>query len=269
LEPNLTSDLGDPMPAQLAAYYTDLDAGRMEEAVEHFSTDIVFALPPADGDETGPRRLRKGRDQLLGWFEERGSQAYVHRVQLCVADSAGCLLEGVGVDSSTGESFATFVASVQLDDDGLVGRYLSYMTTPAVVPAPSGTGSASADAAAVLARYFEALDAGAFDEAADQFSADVVYSHPPYRHTGIDSDDRLVFRGRDVLRAAFTARGKQRFDHRVVAIGQRGPHCLLEGMVEGLPGGRNGSFVSSLTLDGDGLVQRYVSFYCEPAVPRR
>ena len=72
----------------------------------------------------------------------------------------------------------------------------------------------------MLARYFEALDAGAFDEAAAQFSADVVYSHPPYRHTGIDSDDRLVFHGRDELRAAFTARGKQNFDHRVVVIGQ-------------------------------------------------
>ena len=121
----------------------------------------------------------------------------------------------------------------------------------------------------MLARYFEALDAGSFNEAAAQFSADVVYSHPPYRHTGIDSDDRLVFRGRDELRAAFTARGKQAFDHRIVAIGQRGPHCLLEGVVEGLPGDRNGSFVSSLTLDADGLIQRYVSFYCEPAVPRR
>jgi len=25
--------------------------------------------------------------------------------------------------------------------------------------------------------------------------------------------------------------------------------------------------VSSLTLDADGLIRRYVSFYCEPAVP--
>ena len=149
---------------------------------------------------------------------------------------------------------------------GLVGRYLAYMTTPAVLPAPSGTGSAPADAAEVLARYFEALDAGSFDEAANQFSADVVYSHPPYRHTGIDSDDRVVFRGRDQLRAAFTARGKQRFDHRLVAIGQHGAHCLLEGLVEGLPHGGSGSFVSSLTLDGDGRIRRYVSFYCEPSV---
>ena len=208
----MTSDLGDPMPAQLAAYYSDLDAGRMEETVEHFSADTVFALPPADGVETGPRRVRRGRDELLGWFAERGPRAYVHLIQLCVDDGADCLVEGVGVESTTGEAFATFVASVQLDDNGLVGRYLPYMTVPAVAPAPSGTRAAPADAAAVLARYFEALDAGAFDEAAGQFSADVVYSHPPYRHTGIDTDERLVFRGRDELRAALTARGKQGFD---------------------------------------------------------
>ena len=160
------------------------------------------------------------------------------------------------------------MASVQLDDDGLINRYLSYMTTPAVVPAPSGTGPPPADAAEVLERYFEALDTGAFDEAADQFSADVVYSHPPYRHTGIDSDDRIVFHGREQLRAAFTARGKQSFDHRVVAIGRSGPFCLLEGRVEGLPDGGGGSFISSLTLDGDGRIQRYVSFYCEPSISR-
>ena len=256
------------MPARLAAYYADLDAGRMKEAAEHFSTDSVYALPPADGIETGPRRLRHGRDELLGWFDQRGPRADVHRIQLCVADGAGCLVEGVGVEPSTGQAFATFVASVQLDDDGLVGRYLSYMTAPAVVPAPSGTGPTPADAADVLARYFEALDRGAFDEAADQFSPDVVYSHPPYRHTGIDSNDRVVFRGRDELRAAFNARGRQSFDHRVVTIGQRGPHALLEGVVEGLPGGGSGSFISSLTLDSDGRMQRYVSFYCEPSVAR-
>ena len=40
-EPTLTNDLGDPMPAALAGYYADLDAGRMKEAVEHFSADTL------------------------------------------------------------------------------------------------------------------------------------------------------------------------------------------------------------------------------------
>jgi hypothetical protein len=192
----------------------------------------------------------------------------VHRIQLCVDDGVTCLVEGVGVESSTRQAFATFAASVQFDVDGLIGRYLSYMTAPAVDPAPSGTGPAPADAVEVLTGYFEALDAGAFDEAANHFSPDVVYSHPPYRHTGIDGTERVVFRGRDQLLSAFIARGKQSFDHRVVALGQRGPHCLLEGVVEGLADGGTGSFISSLTLDGHGRIRRYVSFYCEPGVAR-
>ena len=48
---------------------------------------------------------------------------------------------------------------------------------------------------------------------------------------------------------------------------QRGPHCLFEGAVNGLPGGGTGSFISSLSLAADGTIRRYVSFYCEPAVP--
>ena len=50
---------------------------------------------------------------------------------------------------------------------------------------------------------------------------------------------------------------------------QRGRHCILEGLVEGLPDGRSGSFISSLSLDDDGRIERYVSFYCEPSVARR
>ncbi|HEU0170322.1 MAG TPA: hypothetical protein VFR26_02700, partial [Acidimicrobiales bacterium] len=61
--------------------------------------------------------------------------------------------------------------------------------------------------------------------------------------------------------------GRQSFDHRVTTSIQRGPHGLIEGVVQGLPDGGTGSFVSSLTLDADGLIRRYVSFYCEPAVP--
>ncbi len=262
----MTTQLGDLMPEALAGYYRDLDSGRRMEAAGRFSTDTVFALPPADGIETGPRRLVHGRDELLEWFDERGPRTHVHHIQLCARDGDRWLLEGVGVEPSSGEAFATFAASVQLDDHGRISRYLSFMTAPAVEPPPGRNGVTTEAAAEVLRRYFDALDTGAFEEAADQFSIDVVYSHPPYRHTGIDGNERVVFRGRDQLLAAFEARGKQNFDHRVLAIAQRGRHCLLEGVVEGLPDDRNGSFISSLTLDDDGLIERYVSFYCEPAV---
>jgi SnoaL-like domain len=262
----VTGHLGDPLPAVLAAYYADLDAGRIEQAAGRFSLETVYALPPVDGIETGPRRVLHGRDELLGWFDERGPSAHVHRIQLCVDAGSACVVEGVAVEPSTGESLATFAASAQFDAEGLISRYLSYMTTPAVDPAPSGNGPAPTRAVDVLRRYFEALDSGAFAEAADRFADDVVYSHPPYRHTGLDGSERVVFRGRPQVLAAFETRGRQAFTHRLVVDVQRGPHCIVEGVVEGLPNGGTGSFISSLTLDDDGRIARYVSFYCEPAV---
>jgi ketosteroid isomerase-like protein len=259
---------GDPVPAALAAYLHALDAGLRAEAVEQFSPDVRYAVPPSEVPETGPRRVAHGREELLAWFVERGPAEHEHEVRLCVDEGPSCLVEGVTVHRLSGRPLATFAASLQLDADGLINRYLAFIANPPVDPAPDGSGAAPGDAVDVLRRYFEALDAGAFADAADQFSADVVYSHPPYRHTGIDSDERVVFRGRDQLLAAFIARGRQSFGHRLVAAGQRGPLCLLEGVVEGLPDGGDGSFVSSLTVDGDGRIKRYVSFYCEPAVAR-
>jgi SnoaL-like domain len=260
--------LGDPLPASLDDYYTDLDAGRLDEAARHFTADVLYALPPAGEIETNPRVEHHGRDELAAWFDRRGRRPFAHDVQLCVVDGAACLLEGLIRDAG-GETSATFVASAQVDESGLVKRYLAYGCTPAVDPPPTGGGPAPADAGKALHAYFDALDAGQFEEAADCFSPGVVYSHPPYRHTGLDSDDRVVFRGREALLAAFRVRGRQSFDHRILDCVQRGRHCLLEGLVEGLPEGRTGSFISGLSLDDDGRIERYVSFYCEPSVARR
>jgi ketosteroid isomerase-like protein len=260
--------LGDPLPDMLAAYYADLDAGRMDEAAQRFSADVVYAIPRAGEIETGPRTIYRGRGALAEWFHRRGRAAEQHEVQLVVAESSVCLLEGVVAVPGAAQPVGTFVATAQLDGGGLVRRYLAYLCTPAAEPAPTGGGPAPGDAAKVVHEYFTALDSGDFEGAADQFSPDVVYSHPPYRHTGIDGANRVVFRGRDELLAAFRARGRQTFDHAIVASIQRGPHCLFEGLVNGLPAGGSGSFVSSLTLDGSGRIQRYVSFYCEPSVSR-
>ncbi len=125
------------------------------------------------------------------------------------------------------------------------------------------------DAATVVHDYFTLLDTGDFTGAAAQFSSDVLYSHPPYRHTGIDDPDRIEFRGRAELEAAFHRRGRASFDHDIVALIQRGPHCLFEGAVNNLPNGGSGSFISSLSLAADGTIRRYLSFYCEPSIPRR
>jgi hypothetical protein len=261
--------LGDPVPPALAGYYADLDADRFDAAADRFAVDAVYAVPRAAAIETDPRAEHVGRTALAAYFQERGPRPFHHEVLLCAYEGGSCLVEGVSRHTDTGIAFATFVASVQIDDAEQVRRYLAYACVPPVDPAPSGGGDdAPADAGKVLHDYFAALDDGAFEEAAAQFSLDVVYSHPPYRHTGIDSPDRVVFRGRDELLANFRARGRTSFDHTIVASLQRGPHCLIEGLVEGLPHGGTGSFVSSLTLDGDGLIQRYASFYCEPGVRR-
>ncbi|HEX9994649.1 MAG TPA: nuclear transport factor 2 family protein [Acidimicrobiales bacterium] len=265
--------LGDPVPPAADAYYRALDRSRFEEAVAAFADDVVYAAPAFGAGETSPRVETVGRDALLGWFRDRGPRAWAHDLQLCVVDGPTCLLEGVSHDTADGRVLASFAASLRLAPDGAIARYLAYATTPAVAltPADAAGGDADADAAPgdaldVLGRYFDALDGGRFEEAAACFSEDVVYSHPPYRHTGIDGDRRVQFDGRAELLANFEARGRQSFGHRLVADVQRGPHCMVEGLVEGLPGGRDGSFLSSFTLDGDGLIRRYVSFYCEPAV---
>lgn len=261
--------LGDPVPDAVSGYYRALDEHRFRAATEAFSEDVLYAVPPLGSIETAPRVETVGRAGLLAWFEDRGPRAWVHDVQLCAVDGPTCLLEGVSHDTGDGRVLASFVASLRLAGDGTIARYLAWGTTPALTPSPGEAAPVTdpgADAGAVLGRYFDALDAGDFEAAAACFSGDVTYSHPPYRHTGIVGDRRVEIRGRDALLANFRARGRQSFDHHVLACLQRGPHCLVEGRVENIPGGRSGSFVSSFTLDGDGLVRRYVSFYCEPAV---
>jgi hypothetical protein len=151
---------------------------------------------------------------------------------------------------------------------GRIQRYLAFACEPAVAVSPrSNSPQEVGSARAVLERYFHALDEGRFEEAADQFSADVLYCHPPYRHTGITSNRRVDFKGREQLHTAFRERGKAVFHHRVLELMQRGPNALFEAVVEGLPDGSTGSAVCSLSLDDHGRIYRYVAFYTEPAVP--
>lgn len=261
--------LGDRAPDAVAAYYRSLDDSRFADAAATFTDDVLYAVPAADAIETAPRVETVGRAALLERFEARGPRPFVHDILLCAVDGAACLVEGVSRPVSTEGRASSFVASLQLDASGVISRYLAYAAAPAVVPAPAQAAAGPAspgDARAVLDRYFHALDDGAFEEAAACFSEDVLYSHPPYMHTGIEGNQRVEFHGRTELLAKFRERGAQSFDHRLLACIQRGPHCLVEGLVEGLPEGRSGSFISSFTLDGDGLIRRYLSFYCEPSV---
>jgi len=260
--------IGDAIPERLAAYYDAIDAGRFDEAADQFAGDCLYAVPPT-GIETQPRVVTEGRDALRNRFDARGHRPRTHVVQLCVAEGNQCLLEGIVTDAANGAPVATFVGSAGLSStDGRIERYLAYACDGARDPIPADSPQAApASVSDVLDAYFGALDSGQFEAAADCFSDSVLYSHPPYRHTQIDGDQRVEFRGRSELLAAFRARGRQSFGHEILTCIQRGPHAILEGAVRDLPGGGSGSFISSLSLAADGRISRYVSFYCEPSVP--
>jgi ketosteroid isomerase-like protein len=257
--------LGDALPPALTRYYRALDAGDIDGAVAAYTDDAVYAVPVA-GPETQPRVVTRGRTALAQRLRRRGRQPHHHLVELCTVDGTDCLLEGVTVGSD-GVTLSTFVAAATVVAEG-IARYLAFACVGARDPLPTAVAPTvePAVAADVVHRYFDELDGGNFAAAAACFAPDVLYSHPPYAHTGIDGDRRVEFHGRDELAAAFVARGRQSFGHRITTFIQRGPHALLEGSVFDLPDDGSGSFISSLSLDASGLIRRYVSFYCEPAV---
>jgi ketosteroid isomerase-like protein len=258
--------MNDPIPATLLSYYEALDAGRMGVAADCFAVDCRYAVP-GPGSETDARIETNGRPALLSRFETRGLLPRRHQVELCLAEGRHCLVEGTVVDTDSGTPASTFVASITLGDDGLIERYLAFTCDGAREPVDrTATLEQPTVALEVLHDYFDALDTGRFEAAADCFSPDVLYSHPPYKHTGITTPGRVEFRGRAELLDAFRRRGRQSFGHVITVCIQRGPHAILEGAVHDLPDGRSGSFISSLTLDGTGRIRRYVSFYCEPAI---
>lgn len=257
--------IGDQLPPALAAYYAALDTGVTTEASESFSDDVRYALPFVDQIETAPRCMHAGRDAVRKHLERR-TQRWGHRILLCVVQGPGALVEGLTVERDSGEPNGSFAASVRLDGDQRISSYLAFRCSPAISPMPLEASAASTsefDAMAKIDEYFAALDDARFDDAAACFSEDTVYSHPPYQDPRIGGPGRATFAGRAELAAAFHRRGRQSFDHEVVLCGQRGPHLLLEGVVHGAGGDLLGRFVSAATLDVEGLIRRYASFYCE------
>jgi ketosteroid isomerase-like protein len=259
--------IGDAVPAVLDELWDHLAAGRSAEAAACFAAHGLHADGLGLGDETAPRVVAIGPAQIAARLGAHGVCGRWSPA-LCVRDGSVVLVEGTF--SSAEHPVQTAVCGARLSTDGSIDRYVMFSCRGARDPIPTDVPvmRSPADASAVVDDYFARLDTGDFVGAAARFSTDVLYSHPPYRHTGIEDPDRVEFRGRAALEDAFNARGKASFDHEVVALAQRGPHCLFEGAVNNLPGGGSGSFISSLSLAADGRIRRYVSFYCEPGVPR-
>ncbi len=266
--------LGDPLPPVVDRCYRSFDGNDLDAVVACCTDDVLCAVPVAGVIETAPRRVCDGLPAVRAWFDERGPRPRRHDPTMCVVNGNDVLLEGQVIDTGSGDPISTFLASIQLRTDGSgeqrISRYLAYACDGLVDPyAGTIDWSADADASAVIDHYFHELETGAFEAAADCFSPETVYSHPPYRHTGIEEPGRITFRGRPALLGGFRARGKTSFRHRTVAEGQRGRCYLFEGIVVDLPNGGSGSFISSAVLDDDARIARYVSCYCEPAVARR
>lgn len=132
-------------------------------------------------------------------------------------------------------------------------------------PDPSDHDGAWPGIAPLLGRYFADLEASDFEAAVRWFSPDCLYSHPPY---SVD-DARVDFRGRDALLDGFVhKRGKTSSRHGLLRVVQDGRHGFVEGYAGGAHVSGGGStFLSSVSLDAEGRIERYIAYYAAPQVP--
>jgi hypothetical protein len=237
-----------------------LAGGQPEHALSAFAPNAVCAYWDGAGEETAARSIARGTAAIRDALERSAGSRPQPLVS--VHDGADCFVEGRM--AAPGHDVATFVASIQLNGDGTIARCLCFHG-PAVEPSPTwqrDTRAAQGAAQTTLERYFRGLRSGDFEAASDCFSMDCLYSHPPYW----PGTPRVEFRGRDELLAGFRRRGMRPVRQTIVRCVQQGSECFIEGVVDG--NGSGGSFVSSLSLDADGLIQRYVAFYSASRVVR-
>jgi ketosteroid isomerase-like protein len=246
------------LPTAASAWLDALAAGDLDAAVALTAPEALCALPPASGTETASRVVTHGRGALRAVLEPTFGGRRLETLA-CVADGDDVLLEGRTV-TADGAADATILAALRGGEQ--LGRALVW-AVPLAEPSPTWADAppSSGDARAIVDRYFELLDAADFEGAADCFSKDVLYSHPPYG----PGQPRAEFRGRDELVAGFRRRGpKPDREHTILRSPQSGRECLLEGFTVDKPVGA--SFISSLSLDDDGRIRRYVAVLCEPVV---
>lgn len=231
-----------------------------------FAADAVLAYWNGDGDETAARAVVHGRAAIDSAIASSGGGDGRCTVLVSLRDGEGVFTEGV-LRGSDGASARTFVTAAQLDRNEEIARCVAFHC-PLVEPSPSWehvTGVPSGDARALLGRYFRHLVGGELTAATECFSRDCLYSHPPYAA----GTPRVEFRGRDELLDGFrTTRGRRSSRPQILHCVQRGADAFIEGVVDGVDGPK-GTFVSSASLDHDGLLRRYVAFYTTSRVPRR
>jgi hypothetical protein len=155
----------------------------------------------------------------------------------------------------------TCLAGLTYDAAGRVSR-LIWLRAPLVPAFGAGEGTAAPDARPLLERYFTDLQNSRFREAASHFTADTIYSHPPYA----GGQRRVLLRGRDALRRGFeTERGPSPARQIITEFWQRGARVFVEGVIEGIPDG--GSFFSTAEVSAGGEIARYIAFYIAARIP--
>jgi hypothetical protein len=149
----------------------------------------------------------------------------------------------------------TCLAGLTHDLDGRVSR-LVWLRAALVPPGGGDVDDGVPDGRPVLEDYFAALMASRFREAAAHFTADTLYSHPPYAA----GEGRVLFQGRDALLRGFeTERGPSPTRQIITDFWQHGGRVFLEGVIEGIPNG--GTFFSTASITRAGEIGRYVAFY--------
>ncbi len=262
----LEPDAGDALPDAVADFYYALGAGRAQDAASSFAADAVYAIPGDPDNENAPRTVYRGAEIREGVASDP-ALGRRHHIRVCLSDGLNCLLEGPVLAE---DDVATnhFAVSIQLDENRRIARMLSFRTPPIDDPIGTDVENASGvDIRSAVDGYFGELEAGRFEQAAEYFSADCLYSHPPYA----PGTPRANFRGEPELLAGFKVRGPQTWSHEIPISIQRGAHLMLEGCayLDGTPEGPSGSFVSSATVDEDGKIKRYLAVYAAPLIERR
>jgi hypothetical protein len=170
-----------------------------------------------------------------------------------VSGEHGCWAE---LARSGGGDLETCLLGLTSDAADRVSR-LVWLRAPLVPASGLGQDGAAPDGRPILDRYFADLMDSRFIEAAGCFTADTIYSHPPYGA----GTSRVLFRGRAALRRGFAIqRGTTPASQVITALWQRHRRVFVEGVIEGIPDG--GTFFSTAEITSTGEIARYVAFYC-------
>jgi hypothetical protein len=155
----------------------------------------------------------------------------------------------------------TCVAGLAYGPDGEVSR-LVWLRAPLVPARDSGAADPAPDGRPILEAYFADLMSSRFREAAAHFTADTIYSHPPYG----GGKRWVLFDGREALWRGFAVeRGPSPAQQIITDLWQQGDRVFVEGVIEGIPNG--GTFFSTAQINAGGEIARYAAFYSATRIP--